>query len=93
MSKLVCENLNKSYGKKPVLENLNLTLESGRIYGLIGRNGAGKTTMLSIMSNQNPASGGQVKLDGENIWENRKALDRICFSRELNVTAESGLGT
>ena len=93
MSKLVCENLNKSYGKKPVLENLNLTLESGRIYGLIGSNGAGKTTMLSIMSNQNPASGGQVKLDGENIWENRKALDRICFSRELNVTAESGLGT
>lgn len=92
MSKLICENLNKSYGKKSVLENLNLTLESGKIYGLIGRNGAGKTTMLSIMSNQNPSSGGQVTLDGQNIWENRKALDRICFSRELNVTVESGLG-
>lgn len=91
MSKLVCENLSKAYGKNQVLENLNLTLESGKIYGLIGRNGAGKTTMLSIMSNQNPASGGMVKLDGENIWENRKALDRLCFSRELNITAESGL--
>ena len=91
MSKLVCENLNKTYGKNRVLENLNLTLESGRIYGLIGRNGAGKTTLLSIMSNQNPASGGAVTLDGENIWENRKALDRLCFSRELNITAESGL--
>ena len=92
MSKMICENLTKAYGKKTVLENLNLTLESGKIYGLIGRNGAGKTTMLSIMSNQNPASGGRVTLDGENIWENRKALDRICFSRELNISAESGLG-
>ena len=92
MSKMICENLTKSYGKKTVLENLNLTLESGKIYGLIGRNGAGKTTMLSIMSNQNPASSGRVTLDGENIWENRKALDRICFSRELNISAESGLG-
>lgn len=91
MSKLVCNNLGKSYGKKSVLENLNLTLESGKIYGLIGRNGAGKTTLLSIMSNQNPASSGAVTLDGENIWENRKALDRICFSRELNITQESGL--
>lgn len=91
MSKLVCEHLSKSYGGTPVLEDLNLTLESGKIYGLIGRNGAGKTTLLSIMSNQNPASGGCVKLDGENIWENRKALDRICFSRELNISAESGL--
>ena len=91
MSKLVCENLTKAYGTKTVLENLQLTLESGKIYGLIGRNGAGKTTMLSIMSNQNPATSGRVTLDGENIWENRKALDRICFSRELNISAESGL--
>ena len=91
MSKLICENLTKNYGKKTVLENLNLTLESGKIYGLIGRTGAGKTTMLSIMSNQNPATDGKVTLDGENIWENRKALDRICFSRELNVTQENGL--
>lgn len=91
MSKMVCENLNKNYGKKTVLENLNLELESGKIYGLIGRNGAGKTTLLSIMSNQNPLTGGRVTLDGENVWENRKALDRICFSRELNINAESGL--
>ena len=91
MSFLRCENLSKSYGQKVVLNELNLELKSGKIYGLIGRNGAGKTTMLSIMSNQNPSSSGMVVLDGDNIWENRKALDRICFSRELNITAESGL--
>jgi ABC-2 type transport system ATP-binding protein len=43
------------------------------------------------MSNHNPLTGGRVTLDGENVWENRKALDRICFSRELNINAESGL--
>ena len=91
MSKLVCEKLTKAYGKKVVLENMDLTLESGKIYGLIGRNGAGKTTLLGILSSQNPVTGGSVTLDGERVWENRKALDRICFSRELNITAESGL--
>ncbi|MEE1037136.1 MAG: ABC transporter ATP-binding protein [Oscillospiraceae bacterium] len=91
MSNMKCESLSKSYGKNVVLTDMDLTLESGKIYGLIGRNGTGKTTMLSIMSNQNPATGGKVTLDGENIWENRKALDRICFSRELNITPENGL--
>ncbi|MDD6057837.1 MAG: ABC transporter ATP-binding protein [Clostridiales bacterium] len=91
MSILKCEKLSKAYGQKKVLDELELTLESGKIYGLIGRNGAGKTTMLSIMSNQNPSTCGCVTLDGENIWENRKALNRICFSRELNISAESGL--
>lgn len=93
MSILKCENLSKSYGQKMVLENLNLTLESGKIYGLIGRNGAGKTTLLSIMSNQNPVSNGVVSLDGENIWENKKALKHICFSRELNISTENGLSS
>jgi ABC-2 type transport system ATP-binding protein len=91
MSMLICEKISKKYGDKIVLKDLELTLESGKIYGLIGRNGAGKTTMLSIMSNQNPSSAGRVTLDGEDVWENRKALDRICFSRELNITAENGL--
>ena len=91
MSKMICSDLTKCYGEKSVLEHLNLTLESGKIYGLIGRNGAGKTTLLSMMSNQNPWTSGTVTLDGEPIWENRKALDRICFSRELNISAESGL--
>lgn len=91
MSVLTCKNLKKAYGKNTVLEGLALSLESNKIYGLIGRNGAGKTTLLSILSSQNPATGGSVTLDGIPVWENRKALDRICFSRELNINNESGL--
>ncbi len=91
MSKLTCIDLTKKYGDKVVLDNLNLTLESGKIYGLIGRNGAGKTTLLSLMTAQNPVTGGCCQLDGGKIWETRKSLDRLCFSRELNISAESGL--
>ena len=84
MSKLVCKGLEKSYGKKEVLHNLDLELESGKIYGLIGRNGAGKTTLLSVLTAQSPATAGTVVFDGKPVWENREALEHICFSRELN---------
>lgn len=84
---LVLNQIRKEYGKKVALNDLTLELEEGKIYGLIGRNGAGKTTMLSIASAQNPATSGEVTLDGEKVWENSKALKDICFSRELMVSA------
>ena len=64
---LELKQISKVYGKKTVLNELNLTLEEEKIYGLIGRNGAGKTTMLSIASAQNPATSGEVLLDGEKV--------------------------
>ena len=88
---LTCEHITKVYGGREVLKDVSLTLEPGKIYGLIGRNGAGKTTLLSILTAQNPATRGTVAVDGEPVWENRKALERLCFSRELNVGAESGI--
>lgn len=88
---LHCENIVKTYGGKDVLHDVMLDLQPGKIYGLIGRNGAGKTTLLSILSAQNPATKGTVTLDGEPVWEHRKSLAKICFSRELNANAESGI--
>lgn len=82
--KIIAKDIVKTYGKKDVLHGLDLELEKGKIYGLIGRNGAGKTTLLSILSAQNPATRGTVTYNGMPVWENRKALDHICFSRELN---------
>lgn len=84
MSKLKANGVVKTYGDKEVLHGVNLELESGKIYGLIGRNGAGKTTLLSILTSQNPATGGEVTFDGEPVWENKKVLPYLCFSRELN---------
>jgi ABC-2 type transport system ATP-binding protein len=44
------QNLSKQYGKKSVLQNLNFTLQKGKIYGLVGENGAGKTTLFRCMA-------------------------------------------
>lgn len=89
---MVCNGVSKDYKHKRVLDSVSLTLEQGKIYGMIGRNGAGKTTLLSILSAQNPATEGDILLDGEKVWENRKALDQICFSRELNISASTPVG-
>ena len=93
MSQLVCENISKQYKKKEVLHDINLSIEQGKIYGLVGRNGAGKTTLLSIMTAQNPATSGTVTCDGMPVWENQKALDHLCFSRELNTLSVLGPNT
>lgn len=90
--KIVCSGIKKVYSKKEVLNVQNLELEKGKIYGLIGRNGAGKTTLLSILSAQNPATCGTVTVNGMPVWENRQALNHICFSREISGTNGQGTG-
>ncbi len=87
---LKAEGLCKSYKDKEVLHNLDLTIQPGKIYGLIGRNGAGKTTLLGILTAQNTKDSGQVTYNGQPVWENQKALNDICFSRELEPTMFSG---
>lgn len=87
---LSCKGIYKKYKDKEVLKDINLDIEKGKIYGLIGRNGVGKTTLLSMMSGQTRPSEGLVSLDGEEVWENKKVISKICFSRELNSTAGFG---
>lgn len=76
-------NLNKSYGKNKVLTDINLKIQENKIYGLLGRNGVGKTTLLSLISNQLLRSSGEIKLDGEEIFENSKAMEDICLVKDL----------
>ena len=65
--KLDIINLNKSYGEKKVLEDVNFTFTEGHIYGLIGRNGAGKTTFFNALNQC-------VK---KNIATNRSAITQV----------------
>lgn len=82
---LEIKNLSKSYGKTTVLTNINLELDEGKIYGLLGRNGVGKTTLLNIISNQLKRDSGELKLYGEEIFENSKAVENICLVREKGI--------
>ncbi len=69
--KVVVENLSKSYGKKEVLRDINFTFEEGKIYGLIGRNGAGKTTFFNALNEDIDINSGTISL---NINNNTKKL-------------------
>lgn len=80
---LKIKDLNKSYGKNKVLTDINLDLKEDKIYGLLGRNGAGKTTLLSLISNQILRNSGEIILDGEDIFENSKAMEDICVIKEF----------
>jgi ABC-2 type transport system ATP-binding protein len=61
------EGLRKSFGRREVLSNLGFTLESGRVHGLLGRNGEGKTTLARILLGVIPRDGGRVTFKGSDI--------------------------
>lgn len=90
MGNLECKGITKSYGKKQVLKGIDLTIEPGKIYGLVGRNGVGKTTLLAVLTAQASSDEGTVVYDGQPVWENREALEHLCFSREINTITTYG---
>ncbi len=60
-------NLNKSYGKKPVLFNINLEIPTGSFTMLRGVSGSGKSTLLSIIGGIEPMTSGKVLIDGQDV--------------------------
>lgn len=61
---LECKSLSKKYGGKTALSNLNLTLERGRIFGLLGPNGSGKTTLIKLINGLLVPSSGEILING-----------------------------
>jgi ABC-2 type transport system ATP-binding protein len=76
------KNLTKRYRDTLAADDVSFTIEKDTIYGLLGRNGAGKTTVMSILTAQNFATSGDVRVFGEDPYENAKVLRRLCFVRE-----------
>lgn len=64
---LELKNIDKSFGNKQVLKGVSFTAESRKAFGLLGRNGAGKTTSIRILMNVFPANSGEVLVDGKPI--------------------------
>jgi ABC-2 type transport system ATP-binding protein len=78
------KHLTKVYGNHTAVEDLSFTVEDGRIYGLLGPNGAGKTTTMNIMTGCLGATGGEVLIDGLDIFdEPEKAKRKIGYLPEL----------
>lgn len=81
---LEIKGLNKSYSRNKVLSDMDLILEEDKIYGLLGRNGVGKTTLLKLISGQLSRNSGDIKLDGVEVYENQSSLEQICLIREFS---------
>lgn len=86
MSVLEFESVTKAYGKKKALDNLTFSLGKNKITGLIGRNGAGKTTMLKIAAGFMRESSGEVRVFGENPFNNLTvSANMIMIDNDMNL--------
>ena len=97
--KLELENIEKSFGEKKVLKGISLCAEGGSAFGLLGRNGAGKTTSIRIIMNVFSADSGRIFLNGEPIdyktvkfgylpeerglYPKKKILEQLAYFAEL----------
>ena len=80
---LELRNIDKSFGDKEVLKGVSFIAEGGRAFGLLGRNGAGKTTSIRILMNVFPADRGEVLVDGEPINYDKIGIGYLPEERGL----------
>lgn len=92
MKKMLIKDLNKSFGRHQVLDQINLEFDQPGIYGLLGPNGAGKSTLLEVVNDGLLVKSGQVLIDGQDVHDSDSLLQKIWlmnstmpFNRWLTV--------
>ena len=83
---LALKNLSKSFGRKKVLEGFNLTLKKGQVYGLLGKNGEGKTTLIRMIMGVIPPDEGEIFYK-----DNRIHFRDDSYKREIGFIAEESI--
>ena len=74
---LEIENLTKTFGTQTVISDISMTLVSGKIYGLVGRNGSGKTMLMKMILGFVSPSSGSIKIEGKVLGKDISMPDRI----------------
>ena len=75
---ILLENLNKRFGSRPAVDNVSLRVERGTIFGLLGHNGAGKSTIIGMMLGQVLPDSGRVLINGHDVHGDRaRALGQV----------------
>ena len=80
---LELKNIEKSFGEKKVLTGVSFKAEGGKAFGLLGRNGAGKTTSIRILMDVFPANSGEVLIDGKPIDYSKVGIGYLPEERGL----------
>ena len=87
---LICKNVNKNYGNKKVLKNINFSIPRGKIIGLLGKNGTGKTTLIKLINDLLTLDSGEIIIDGKKIGvESKKIIsylpERTYLDKSMTV--------
>lgn len=90
MELLSIKNLSKSYGEKQVLKNINLNLPKGKIIGLLGKNGMGKTTLIKLINDLLTPNSGSILINGKEVGiESKKRIsylpERTYLDKSMKV--------
>lgn len=90
MELLECKGLCKSYGKKEVLKDINLVIPRGKIIGLLGKNGTGKSTLIKLINDLLTPSKGEVLVNGKKVGiESKKIIsylsERTYLDKSMTV--------
>jgi len=80
--KIEAINITKKYGQKEALKDLSMVIEENKIYGLLGKNGAGKTTFMQLLAGHILPTSGKVLVDGQDPFNNRNVLREMCLISE-----------
>lgn len=90
MELLECINVNKSYGSKNVLKDVNLTIPRGKIIGLLGKNGTGKSTLIKLINDLLTPTSGKILVNGKDVGvESKKIIsylpERTYLDKSMTV--------
>ena len=87
MNILECINVNKSYGDKQILNNINLKVPKGKIVGLLGKNGTGKSTLIKLINDLLTLDSGKILVNGKEIGiESKKIISYLPERTYLDKT-------
>ena len=73
------ENLTKRFNNTLALDSLTTNIEDGKIYGLVGSNGAGKSTFLRLLAGVYRPTEGRIMINGEDVYENPALKSELFF--------------
>ena len=91
MKLLEIKNLNKSFDNKEILKDINLSIQSGKIIGLLGKNGVGKTTLIKLINDLLTPTSGEILIKGQKIGvETKKVIsylpERTYLNKQMKVS-------
>ncbi len=91
MKLLEVKNLNKSFDNKDILKDINLSIQSGKIIGLLGKNGVGKTTLIKLINDLLTPTSGKILIKGNEVGVETKKIvsylpERTYLNKQMKVS-------